>query len=362
MTFFHFHHRFSLSCSAYRNKKRVRVCVANSDTSPESKSRASRDPDIEGGEGGSLKNNDRTINSGFDWINGDKTQSWKFIAGRSESQSFVVSATEKVIDGSSSTKQLEALDADSEHSKINLDEEQLDEINEKDFVASPILVEDIATMEEVVLKDDSLSSSNDVSSNKSRISHISKSREISASPKAPETSSRHASYATKPVKVDDDSHRDRATVSSPKLTETCRIRSGSKTSKSKVVDQISIFDIVVGDVITLKIGDQVPADGVLISGHSLSVDESSMIGESKIVHKDHKSPILMSGCKVADGAINIFTIAVTIVVVAVLGLPLAVTLTLAYSMRKMMSDIALGLMKANSSRVRSGKESSSRKR
>ncbi|KAL7600619.1 hypothetical protein Lser_V15G22168 [Lactuca serriola] len=274
----------------------------------------------------------------------------KFIAGRSESQSFVVSATEKVIDGSSSTKQLEALDADSEHSKINLDEEQLDEINEKDFVASPILVEDIATMEEVVnvLKDDSLSSSNDVSSNKSRISHISKSREISASPKAPETSSRHASYATKPVKVDDDSHRDRATVSSPKLTETCRIRSGSKTSKSKVVDQV-------------------PADGVLISGHSLSVDESSMIGESKIVHKDHKSPILMSGCKVSgckvsDGAINIFTIAVTIVVVAVLGLPLAVTLTLAYSMRKMMSDIALGLMKANSSRVRSGKESSSRKR
>ncbi|GKD83955.1 calcium-transporting ATPase 10, plasma membrane-type protein isoform X1, partial [Tanacetum coccineum] len=47
--------------------------------------------------------------------------------------------------------------------------------------------------------------------------------------------------------------------------------------------KISIFDIVVGDVITLKIGDQVPADGVLISGHSLSIDESSMTGESKIV-------------------------------------------------------------------------------
>lgn len=28
---------------------------------------------------------------------------------------------------------------------------------------------------------------------------------------------------------------------------------------------------------------QVPADGVLISGHSLAVDESSMTGESKIV-------------------------------------------------------------------------------
>jgi Ca2+-transporting ATPase len=63
----------------------------------------------------------------------------------------------------------------------------------------------------------------------------------------------------------------------------------------------SIFDIVVGDVVPLQIGDQVPADGVLISGHSLAIDESSMTGESKIVHKDQKAPFLMSGCKVADG-------------------------------------------------------------
>ncbi|OEL14730.1 Calcium-transporting ATPase 8, plasma membrane-type [Dichanthelium oligosanthes] len=176
---------------------------------------------------------------------------------------------------------------------------------------------------------------------------------------------------------------------------------------------------------------EVPADGVLISGHSLAIDESSMTGESKIVHKDQKAPFLMSGCKVADGygsmlvtgvgtntewgqlmanlsedngeetplqvrlngvatfiglvglsvagavlivlwiryftghtenpdgttqfvagttgvkkgfmgAIRILTIAVTIVVVAVPeGLPLAVTLTLAYSMKKMMRDKAL---------------------
>ncbi|KAL2332555.1 hypothetical protein Fmac_020136 [Flemingia macrophylla] len=65
--------------------------------------------------------------------------------------------------------------------------------------------------------------------------------------------------------------------------------------------QISIFDIVVGDVVPLKIGDQVPADGVLITGHSLAIDESSMTGESKIIHKDQKAPFLMSGCKVADG-------------------------------------------------------------
>ncbi|GJM90355.1 hypothetical protein PR202_ga06627 [Eleusine coracana subsp. coracana] len=194
---------------------------------------------------------------------------------------------------------------------------------------------------------------------------------------------------------------------------------------------VSIFDIVVGDVVALKIGDQVPADGVLINGHSLAIDESSMTGESKIVTKDQKTPFLMGGCKVADGygtmlvtavglntewgllmasisednneetplqvrlngvatligilglsvaalvlivlfaryftghttdsngtvqfikgqtsaksaifgSIKILTVAVTIVVVAVPeGLPLAVTLTLAYSMRKMMADKAL---------------------
>uniref|UniRef100_A0A1J3DIX8 Calcium-transporting ATPase n=1 Tax=Noccaea caerulescens TaxID=107243 RepID=A0A1J3DIX8_NOCCA len=196
--------------------------------------------------------------------------------------------------------------------------------------------------------------------------------------------------------------------------------------------EISIYDIVVGDVIPLNIGNQVPADGVLIGGHSLAVDESSMTGESKIVNKDaNKDPFLMSGCKVADGngvmlvtgvgvntewgllmasisedngeetplqvrlngvatfigsiglavaasvlvillvryftghtrdmrggpqfvkgktkighvvddVVKVITVAVTIVVVAVPeGLPLAVTLTLAYSMRKMMADKAL---------------------
>lgn len=66
--------------------------------------------------------------------------------------------------------------------------------------------------------------------------------------------------------------------------------------------EISIYDLVVGDVIPLNIGNQVPADGVVITGHSLSIDESSMTGESKIVHKDSKDPFMMSGCKVADGS------------------------------------------------------------
>ncbi|PIN22072.1 Calcium transporting ATPase [Handroanthus impetiginosus] len=65
---------------------------------------------------------------------------------------------------------------------------------------------------------------------------------------------------------------------------------------------ISIFEIVVGDVVCLKIGDQVPADGLFIDGHSLQVDESSMTGESDHVEIDRsKNPFLFSGTKVADG-------------------------------------------------------------
>uniref|UniRef100_F6HDV4 Calcium-transporting ATPase n=2 Tax=Vitis vinifera TaxID=29760 RepID=F6HDV4_VITVI len=66
--------------------------------------------------------------------------------------------------------------------------------------------------------------------------------------------------------------------------------------------QISIFEIVVGDVVGLKIGDQVPADGLFLDGHSLQVDESSMTGESDHVEVNSShNPFLFSGTKVADG-------------------------------------------------------------
>ncbi|KAL8162748.1 hypothetical protein V2J09_014237 [Rumex salicifolius] len=66
--------------------------------------------------------------------------------------------------------------------------------------------------------------------------------------------------------------------------------------------QISIFDVVVGEVVCLKIGDQVPADGLFLDGHSLQIDESSVTGESDYVDVDQtRNPFLMSGTKVADG-------------------------------------------------------------
>ncbi|CAM0884514.1 unnamed protein product [Alopecurus aequalis] len=65
---------------------------------------------------------------------------------------------------------------------------------------------------------------------------------------------------------------------------------------------VSIFEIVVGEVVILKIGDSVPADGVFLEGHGLQVDESSMTGEPHPIEIDaEKSPFLTGGVKIIDG-------------------------------------------------------------
>ncbi|CAK8570984.1 unnamed protein product [Lathyrus sativus] len=188
--------------------------------------------------------------------------------------------------------------------------------------------------------------------------------------------------------------------------------------------KISIYDLVVGDIVHLSTGDQVPADGIFIHGYSLLIDESSLSGESEPVNIDGRRPFLLSGTKVQDGQgkmivttvgmrtewgklmetlseggedetplqvklngvatvigkigltfavltflvltvrfviekavqgdfsswssedalklLDYFAIAVTIIVVAIPeGLPLAVTLSLAFAMKKLMNDRAL---------------------
>ncbi|XP_038876144.1 calcium-transporting ATPase 4, plasma membrane-type-like isoform X2 [Benincasa hispida] len=66
--------------------------------------------------------------------------------------------------------------------------------------------------------------------------------------------------------------------------------------------KVSIYDLVVGDIVHLSIGDQVPADGILVSGYSLSLDESSLSGESEPVNVDDNRPFLLAGTKVQDGS------------------------------------------------------------
>lgn len=52
--------------------------------------------------------------------------------------------------------------------------------------------------------------------------------------------------------------------------------------------QISSNDIVLNDLIVLKQGAQVPADGVTVSSMALKIDESMLTGESVAVRKNPK--------------------------------------------------------------------------
>ena len=74
--------------------------------------------------------------------------------------------------------------------------------------------------------------------------------------------------------------------------------------------QVSIYDLVVGDIVHLSIGDVVPADGLFISGYSLSIDESSLSGESEAVNVNQQKPFLLSGTTVQDGSAKMLVISV----------------------------------------------------
>ena len=53
-----------------------------------------------------------------------------------------------------------------------------------------------------------------------------------------------------------------------------------KVKRNNQIQEISIDEIVVGDLVLLQTGDKIPADGIIKSG-SVLVDESSMNGETK---------------------------------------------------------------------------------
>ena len=65
---------------------------------------------------------------------------------------------------------------------------------------------------------------------------------------------------------------------------------------------VNIDDIVVGDIVVLSTGDKIPADGIIVSG-SLSVDESSINGETREAHKycDSEHNFLFKGTVVYSG-------------------------------------------------------------
>ncbi|EEH08300.1 calcium P-type ATPase [Histoplasma capsulatum G186AR] len=90
-----------------------------------------------------------------------------------------------------------------------------------------------------------------------------------------------------------------------------------KVMRSGKSVEISVYDILAGDVMHLEPGDMVPVDGVFIDGHNVKCDESSATGESDLLRKvpgmeayraieNHESlskidPFILSGAKVSQG-------------------------------------------------------------
>uniref|UniRef100_A0A8C1R3P2 Calcium-transporting ATPase n=1 Tax=Cyprinus carpio TaxID=7962 RepID=A0A8C1R3P2_CYPCA len=73
--------------------------------------------------------------------------------------------------------------------------------------------------------------------------------------------------------------------------------------RNGTVIQIPVAEMVVGDIAQIKYGDLLPADGVLIQGNDLKIDESSLTGESDHVSKSiDKDPMLLSGTHVMEGS------------------------------------------------------------
>uniref|UniRef100_A0A671PP51 Calcium-transporting ATPase n=1 Tax=Sinocyclocheilus anshuiensis TaxID=1608454 RepID=A0A671PP51_9TELE len=74
-------------------------------------------------------------------------------------------------------------------------------------------------------------------------------------------------------------------------------------ARNGTVIQIPVAEMVVGDIAQIKYGDLLPADGVLIQGNDLKIDESSLTGESDHVRKSvDKDPMLLSGTHVMEGS------------------------------------------------------------
>lgn len=90
-----------------------------------------------------------------------------------------------------------------------------------------------------------------------------------------------------------------------------------KVVRSGTTMEVSVYDLMVGDVIHLEPGDMVPADGILIEGFDVKCDESQTTGESDIIRKqgadevyeaivNHENlkkmdPFIQSGARIMQG-------------------------------------------------------------
>ncbi|KAJ1666171.1 plasma membrane calcium [Coemansia sp. RSA 1646] len=78
--------------------------------------------------------------------------------------------------------------------------------------------------------------------------------------------------------------------------------------------EIGVQEINVGDILLIEPGDIIPVDGVYLSGHNMTCDESSATGESDAVKKgtadENRDPFILSGAKVLEGVGKMVVVAV----------------------------------------------------
>ncbi|KAL8342323.1 hypothetical protein RB601_005027 [Gaeumannomyces tritici] len=65
--------------------------------------------------------------------------------------------------------------------------------------------------------------------------------------------------------------------------------------------ELSVHDILVGDVMHLSTGDLVPVDGIFIDGHGVKCDESSATGESDLLKKTGADEVYAALVKYREG-------------------------------------------------------------
>lgn len=90
-----------------------------------------------------------------------------------------------------------------------------------------------------------------------------------------------------------------------------------KVTQSGKAIMISVYDVLVGDIIHMEPGDVIPVDGIFVEGHDVKCDESSATGESDAIRKTPSAmvmkalengqsqkgldPFIISGAKVNEG-------------------------------------------------------------
>ncbi len=76
--------------------------------------------------------------------------------------------------------------------------------------------------------------------------------------------------------------------------------------------EIDSEELAVGDVVFLKSGDKVPADGRIIESKGLKINEASLTGESQAIEKKEKTDMVFMGTIVEEGRATIVIAAIGI--------------------------------------------------